>query len=62
MNPNDVISLYSAAAPAPAPKRKSAGLAWLLSMILPGLGHLYCGVKVRGGLVMGLSVVGMSPW
>jgi hypothetical protein len=60
MNPNDVISLSAAAAPAPAPKRKSAGLAWLLSMILPGLGHLYCGLKLRGGLVMGLSVAGMA--
>jgi len=59
MNPNDVISLYGAAAPAPAPKRKSAGRAWLLSMILPGLGHLYCGLKLRGGLVMGFSVAGM---
>ena len=62
MNPNDVISLYAAAAPAPAPKRKSAGLAWLLSMILPGLGHLYCGLKLRGGLVMGFSVVGMAAF
>ena len=59
MNPNDVISLYGAAAPAPALKRKSAGLAWLLSMILPGLGHLYCSLKLRGGLVMGFSVAGM---
>ena len=59
MNPNDVTSLYGAAAPAPALKRKSAGLAWLLSMILPGLGHLYCGLKLRGGLVMGFSVAGM---
>ena len=60
MKDNDVISLYAAAAPAPAPKRKSAGRAWLLSMILPGLGHLYCGLKLRGGLVMGFSVVGMA--
>ena len=59
MNPNDVTSLYGAAAPAPALKRKSAGRAWLLSMLLPGLGHLYCGLKLRGGLVMGFSVAGM---
>ena len=59
MNSNDVISLHAATAPAPAPKRKSAGRAWLFSMILPGLGHLYCGLKLRGGLVMGFSVAGM---
>ena len=60
MNPNDVISLYAAAAATPAPRRKSAGLAWLLSMVLPGLGHFYCGLMLRGGLVMGFSVVGMA--
>ena len=58
MNPNDAIGLSATAAP--VPKRKSAGLAWLLSMVLPGLGHLYCGLNLRGGLVMGFSVVGMA--
>ncbi len=62
MNPNDVISLYATAAPAPVPKRKSAGLAWLLSMVLPGLGHFYCGLKLRGALVMGFSVAGMAAF
>ena len=35
MNPNDVISLHAAAAPAPAPKRKSAGrVAWRILLAL----------------------------
>lgn len=40
--------------------RKSAGLAWLLSLLLPGAGHLYAGLFLRGALVMGISAVGMA--
>jgi hypothetical protein len=29
-------------------------------MVLPGLGHFYCGLKLRGALVMGFSVAGMA--
>jgi hypothetical protein len=29
-------------------------------MVLPGLGHFYCGLRLRGALVMGFSVAGMA--
>jgi hypothetical protein len=60
MTPDNLISLTGPAAEIAPVKKKSAGLAWLLSMILPGLGHFYCGLKLRGALVMGLSVAGMA--
>ncbi len=60
MKSDDLISLTGPAAEFAPVKRKSAGLAWLLSMVLPGLGHLYCGLKLRGALVMGFSVAGMA--
>lgn len=60
MKTDDLISLASQAAEFGPVKRKSAGLAWLLSMVLPGLGHFYCGLKLRGALVMGFSVAGMA--
>ena len=60
MKTDDLISLTGPAAETAPGKRKSAGLAWLLSLILPGLGHFYCGVKLRGALVMGFSVAGMA--
>ena len=59
MNSHDVIGIRGPAAEFATVKRKSAGLAWLLSMVLPGLGHVYCGLKLRGGLVMGFSLAGM---
>jgi TM2 domain-containing membrane protein YozV len=40
-------------------RHKSAGLALLLSLILPGAGQLYCGKSFRGGLTLGFSLVGM---
>jgi len=39
-------------------RRKSAGLALLLSLILPGAGQFYCGKSVRGGVTLCLSLVG----
>lgn len=60
MNTDGLNSLRGPAAEVVPVKKKSAGLAWLLSMILPGLGHVYCGLKFRGALVMGLSVAGMA--
>lgn len=60
MNTDDLISLTGPAAEIAPVRRKSAGLAWVLSMMLPGLGHLYCGVKLRGALVMGFSIAGMA--
>jgi hypothetical protein len=46
-------------APAPAEEkdRKSAGLAFLLSLLLPGAGHIYCG-KARNGLVTLVAFAG----
>ena len=60
MKTGDLIGLAGPAAEFAPVKRKSAGLAWLLSMVLPGLGHFYCGLKLRGALVMGFSVAGMA--
>lgn len=39
-------------------RHKSAGLALLLSLILPGAGQLYCGKSFRGGVTLGFSLVG----
>lgn len=46
-------------APAPAAEkdRKSPGAAFLLSLLLPGAGHLYCG-KARNGLVTLAAFIG----
>ena len=60
MKTGDLIGLAGPAAEFAPVKRKSAGLAWLLSIVLPGLGHFYCGLKLRGALVMGFSVAGMA--
>jgi TM2 domain-containing membrane protein YozV len=54
-----LISINSSGIEAVPLKKKSAGLAWLLSMIVPGAGHFYCGTKVRGALVLGFSFVAM---
>jgi TM2 domain-containing membrane protein YozV len=62
MKTDDLISLTGPAAEFAPVKKKSAGLAWLLSMVLPGLGHFYCGLKLRGALVMGFSVAGMAAF
>lgn len=60
MSPDQLIGLNeSLAEPAPM-KKKSAGLAWLLSMVVPGAGHFYCGLYLRGGLVLGFSAAGMA--
>lgn len=39
-------------------RHKSAGLALLLSLILPGAGQLYCGKSFRGGVTLCFSLVG----
>jgi TM2 domain-containing membrane protein YozV len=43
----------SAGAFAPEPRHKSAGLAFGLSLLLPGLGQFYCDKIARGGLTLG---------
>ncbi len=37
---------------APEPRHKSAGLAFGLSLLLPGLGQFYCGKPARGGMTL----------
>jgi TM2 domain-containing membrane protein YozV len=56
-----LISLSSAteAQAAAVPKRRSAGLAWLLSVVLPGAGHVYAGLYLRAALVFGFSLLGL---
>jgi hypothetical protein len=41
-------------------RHKSAGLALLLSLILPGAGQLYCGKSFRGGMTLSFSLVGAA--
>jgi len=36
----------------PAPRHKSAGLAFGLSFLIPGAGQFYCGKRVRGGATL----------
>ncbi len=40
-------------------RHKSAGLALLLSLILPGAGQLYCGKSFRGVMILCFSSVGL---
>ena len=35
---------------APEPRHKSAGLAFVLSLLVPGVGQLYCDKTGRGGM------------
>lgn len=49
------------------PEHKSAGLAFLLSLLVPGAGQMYCGKVARGGVTLAffalsvvLAVVGFS--
>jgi hypothetical protein len=60
MRSSDLISIASPIAESGSVRHKSAGMAWLLSMLVPGLGHFYCGTMLRGALVFGFSLVGMS--
>jgi hypothetical protein len=42
------VSVFEAASPAKPPTRKSPATAVLLSLLLPGAGHLYCGKRSTG--------------
>jgi hypothetical protein len=44
----------------PAETRLSAGRAWLFSMLLPGMGQIYCGATTRGGAMAVVSVVAIG--
>jgi hypothetical protein len=60
MRSSDLISLGSPVEARAPVGQKSAGMAWLMSMVVPGLGHFYCGTRLRGALVLGFSLIGMS--
>jgi TM2 domain-containing membrane protein YozV len=42
------------------PAHKSAGLAFLLSLIVPGAGQMYCGKTGRGGFTLALFVAAIG--
>ena len=41
------------------PRHKSAGLAFLLSLIIPGSGQFYCGKSARGAITLAFYVLGI---
>ncbi len=43
----------------PEPRHKSAGLAFLLSLLLPGAGQFYCGKNRRGGMTLAFWLLGL---
>jgi TM2 domain-containing membrane protein YozV len=43
----------------PEVPHKSAGLAFLLSLLVPGVGQFYCGKTGRGGITMGFWLLGL---
>ena len=44
---------------APEPRHKSAGLAFLLSLLVPGAGQFYCGKNGRGGMALAFWLLGL---
>ena len=56
---NDEIAV---GALAPEVRHKSAGLAFLLSALLPGVGQFYCGKGARGGVTLGFWLLGLVLW
>ena len=44
---------------APEPRHKSAGLAFGLSVLIPGLGQFYCGKTARGAMTLGFWLLGL---
>jgi TM2 domain-containing membrane protein YozV len=43
----------------PEPRHKSAGLAFLLSLLIPGAGQFYCGKNGRGGMTLAFWLLGL---
>ena len=41
------------------PRHKSAGLAFLLSLLIPGAGQFYCGKNGRGGMTLAFWLLGL---
>jgi hypothetical protein len=54
LNDNAPISAFT-----PEPRHKSAGVAFGLSLLIPGLGQFYCGKTARGGATLGFWVLGL---
>ncbi|MGO9087121.1 MAG: hypothetical protein ACLQBK_18025 [Candidatus Sulfotelmatobacter sp.] len=44
---------------APEPRHKSAGLAFGLSLLVPGAGQFYCGKTARGGVTLAFWLLGL---
>jgi hypothetical protein len=44
----------------PPAQRLSAGRAWLLSLLLPGVGQVYCGATTRGGAMAIVAIVSIG--
>ena len=59
LGPGDSSAQAQAAADA-ASLRKDPGMATMYSFFAPGAGHLYAQERVTGGVLLGLSVVGLA--
>src|SRR5215212_9863219 len=61
--PPDLVSSANATPYVPEPlvlPHKSAGTAWLLSLLLPGGGQFYCRAGLRGGLMLGFFALAIA--
>jgi hypothetical protein len=54
------MGLFSVAVPLEPPRHKSPATALLLSLLLPGAGHLYCGKRSTGIWTTVLFLIPMS--
>ena len=55
-----VVTAQTPATPLPDTVRKSAKTATLLSVFLPGMGHLYAEDNVRGGVLLAMTLTGWA--
>lgn len=56
----DQPSITSASLPETPPAHKSAGLAFLISLLAPGSGQIYCGKVARGGTTLAFFVLSVA--
>lgn len=54
------MSIFPPADAEPARRRRSAGRAWLLSSVMPGVGQLYCGATARGIATLAVFVAAVA--
>jgi hypothetical protein len=52
---SDTGPAYAPVTPAPEEQRKKPGVAFVLSLVFPGLGHWYCGKRQSGGVIAAFS-------